>query len=435
MIRSPRAVYDGKETPASIAIREGRIVEVGAMDADFHADRELQFEDDVVVLPGLVDTHVHVCDPGTDWEGFDSATRAAAAGGITTLVDMPIDSFPPTTTVRSLEIKRAAARGRCYIDVGFWGGAVAGNLSDMWPLRESGVLGFKAFLIDPGVPDWEPLSVAQLEKALAEVRDLDVPLLVHAELPGEEGVPKVNSRKYADYLASRPKEMENRAIAAVIDAARRTGGRAHVVHLSSADALPMIAEAKRSGVHITTETCPHYLTLSSEEIEDGATLFKCSAPIREAANREQLWQGLEAGTIDFIASDHAPCTVEMKQLTSGNFGAAWGGISSLQLSLSLVWTEARRRGHSLIDVARWMAEGPAHFAGLSEKGKIAPEYAADFVLVAPDATFVVDPTRLYHRHPVTPYAGRQLSGVVRETWLRGARVDLREPGGHLLGPD
>ena len=432
VIRSPRVVYDGKETPASIAVRDGRIVEVGAMNADFHAEREVQLGDDVVVLPGLVDTHVHVCDPGTDWEGFESATRAAAAGGITTIVDMPIDSFPPTTTVKALEEKRASARGRCYIDVGFWGGAVAGNLGDMRPLRDNGVVGFKAFLIDPGVPDWEPLSLAHLDTALTQARDLDVPLLVHAELAGEGGVPKVNSRTYVDYLASRPKEMENRAIAAVIEAARRTGGRAHIVHLSSADALPTIASAKQDGVRITTETCPHYLTVSAEEIQDGATLFKCSPPIREAANREQLWQGLEQGIIDFIASDHAPCTVEMKQLTSGNFGAAWGGISSLQLSMPLVWTDARRRGHSLRHVARWMAEGPANFAGLTRKGTIAPGYDADFALVAPDETFVVDPARLYHRHPVTPYVGRELFGVVHGSWVGGRRVPVGGPGGRLI---
>lgn len=432
VIRGRRVVRDGQETAASIVVRDGRIVEIRAIDALFDASQTLEIADNVVVLPGLVDTHVHVCDPGTDWEGFDTATRAAAAGGITTLVDMPIDSFPPTTTVDALDQKRASARGRCHIDVGFWGGAVAGNLADLRPLRDKGVRGFKAFLIDPGVPDWEPLSIPALEKALSETRELDVPLLVHAELAGDGGAPKVNSTRYADYLQSRPKAMENRAIAAVIDAARRTGGRAHVVHLSSAEALPMIAQAKQEGVRITTETCPHYLVMSAKEIQDGATLFKCSPPIREASNRERLWDGLEQGIIDFIASDHAPCTAEMKQLTTGNFGSAWGGISSLQLSVALVWSEARRRGHSLIDVARWMGEGPARFAGLSHKGRIAPGYDADFALIAPDETFVVDPAKLQHRHPVTPYAGRELSGVVRETWLGGQRIDFRHPRGQLL---
>ena len=432
VIRGKRVICDGNEIPASIAIRDGRIVEVAPFDTGVNADREVQVPDDVVVLPGLVDTHVHVCDPGTDWEGFDTATKAAAGGGITTLVDMPIDSFPPTTTVAALDEKRASARGRSYVDLAFWGGAVAGNLADMRPLRENGVLGFKAFLIDPGVPDWEPLSVPQLAKVLSEARELEVPLLVHAEL-AKDRAPKVSSRNYADYLASRPKEMENRAIAAVTDAARRTGGHAHIVHLSSADALPMIAAAKRDGVGISVETCPHYLTVTAEEIGDGATLFKCSPPIRETSNRERLWQGLEQGTIDFIASDHAPCTVEMKQLDTGNFGTAWGGISSLQLTLPLVWTEARRRGHSLIDVARWMSKGPAEFAGLTRKGKIAPGHDADFAFLMPDDRFVVDPARLYHRHPVTPYAGRDLFGVVQETWLRGQRVDFQEPAGEFLG--
>ena len=346
---------------------------------------------------------------------------------------MPIDSVPATVTVDGLEAKRASARDQCHVDVGFWGGAIPGNLPDMRPLRETGVLGFKCFLVDPGVPDFPPLDAREMEEVLAVTRDLNAPLLVHAESADvAAGMSPVNSRKYGDYLESRPKEMENLAVAQVIEAARRTGGRAHVVHLSSSDAVAMIASARREGVRVTAETCPHYLTLTAEEIPDGATAFKCSPPIREASNRDSLWGGLEQGVIDFIVSDHSPCTVAMKELASGNFGAAWGGISSVQLSLSIIWTGARRRRYSLATVAAWMSEGPARLAGLRRKGKIAPGFDADFCVLAPDESFVVDPARLYHRNPLTPYAGRRLMGVVRETWLRGEPIDLRFARGQLL---
>lgn len=434
MIRARRVVCAGIETACSIAIRDGRIASLAPVDAKLSADREVEFATDVVVLPGIVDSHVHVCEPGnTDWEGFATATKAAAAGGITTLVDMPIDSVPATVSPDALEVKRAAARDQCHVDVGFWGGAVPGNVLEMRALREAGVLGFKCFLVDPGVPDFAPLDAMGMAQALAVARDLDAPLLVHAE-SAEVGAssPPVSSRKYGDYLASRPKLMENVAVAEVIAAARRTGGHAHVVHLSSSDAIAMIAEARRGGVRVTAETCPHYLALAAEEIAEGATAFKCSPPIRQADNRDSLWGGLEHGVIDLIVSDHSPCTVAMKEVTSGDFGVAWGGISSLQLSLSIVWTEARHRNHDLTEVVAWMAEGPAKLAGLSHKGTIAPGFDADFCVLAPDESFVVDPDRLYHRNRLTPYAGRTLMGVVRETWLRGEPVDLRNPRGQLL---
>ncbi|TMF62507.1 MAG: allantoinase AllB [Chloroflexi bacterium] len=434
VIRAPRVISGDGEAPRSIGIRDGRIVAVAPVDAKLSASREVEFNAGDVVLPGIVDTHVHICEPGNaDWEGFSTATKAAAAGGITTLVDMPIDSVPATVTVDGLEAKRASARDQCHVDVGFWGGAIPGNLPDMRPLRETGVLGFKCFLVDPGVPDFPPLDAREMDEVLAVTRDLNAPLLVHAESADvAAGMSPVNSRKYGDYLESRPKEMENLAVAQVIEAARRTGGRAHVVHLSSSDAVAMIASARREGVRVTAETCPHYLTLTAEEIPDGATAFKCSPPIREASNRDSLWGGLEQGVIDFIVSDHSPCTVAMKELASGNFGAAWGGISSVQLSLSIIWTGARRRRYSLATVAAWMSEGPARLAGLRRKGKIAPGFDADFCVLAPDESFVVDPARLYHRNPLTPYAGRRLMGVVRETWLRGEPIDLRFARGQLL---
>ena len=434
VIRAPRVVTADGEAPRSIAIREGQVASVAPFDGKLDAAREVTFEADVVVLPGIVDSHVHVCEPGnTEWEGFATATKAAAAGGITTLVDMPIDSVPATVTPDALEAKRAAARDQAHVDVGFWGGASPGNLEEMPRLRALGVLGFKCFMIDPGVPDFPPLDAQGMEHALAVAREVDAPLLIHAEsAAAAPGIAPLSSRSYADYLASRPREMENVAVAQVIEAARRTGGHAHVVHLSSSDAIASIAAARHDGVRVTVETCPHYLALSADEIADGATAFKCSPPIREASNRDALWSGLEDGVIDLIVSDHSPSTVAMKQVVSGDFGAAWGGISSLQLSLSIVWTEARRRDHTLTEVVRWMAEGPARLAGLRQKGKIAPGFDADFCVLAPEESFVVDPERLYHRNRLTPYAGRQLMGVVRETWLRGEPVDWRHPRGQLI---
>lgn len=434
VIRAPRVITPDGELARSIWVSQGRIVAVEPADADLTASRRIELDDSVVVLPGLVDTHVHVCEPGnTEWEGFVTATRAAAAGGITTLVDMPLDSVPSTVTVAALEAKRASARGECHVDVGFWGGAIPGNLEQLAPLYEAGVLGFKCFLVDSGSPDFPPLDVRHMEDALIVARDLDAPLLVHAE-SAEAAVRNeaVHGKTYADYLASRPREIENLAVAQVIEAARRTNGHAHIVHLSSSDALPMIASARRDGVRVTAESCPHYLALTAEEIPDGATAFKCSPPIREASNRELLWTGLKDGVVDLIVSDHSPCTVAMKQLESGDFAAAWGGISSVQLALSIVWSEARQRGCTLREVAAWMSERPAKLAGLRKKGTIAPGFDADFCIFAPDESFRVDPYRLHHRHPVTPYAGRTLTGVVRNTWLRGEPVDLQEPRGQLL---
>ncbi len=386
------------------------------------------------MLPGLVDSHVHVCEPGnTEWEGFASATRAAAAGGITTLADMPLDSVPATVSTRALDIKRRAARGQCAVDVGFWGGVIPGNAGELAPMHEAGVVGFKCFLADSGSDDFPPVGSRQLTAALRVLRRLDTPLLVHAEsAEAAAAITHHGGRGYADYLAAHPRGLENLAIAQVIEAARATGGQAHIVHLSSSDALPMIASARREGVRLTAETCPHYLALTAEEIADGATAAKCSPPIREAANRELLWAGLRDKILDLVVSDHSPCTATMKELSTGDFGVAWGGISSLQLSLPVVWTEARRRGFSLADVARWMAERPARLAGLAGKGRIAPGCDADFCLLAPDESFAVDAGRLHHRHPVTPYDGRTLTGVVRGTLLRGRPVDLERPRGRLL---
>jgi allantoinase len=429
-LRSRRVVTPAGERPATVAVTGGRITAV----LDYHGasghDAPAAATDlgDLVVLPGLVDTHVHVNEPGrTEWEGFASATRAAAAGGVTTIVDMPLNSLPPTVSVPALRAKREAAAGQAYVDVGFWGGAVPGNLADLAPLHAAGVFGFKAFLIDSGVPEFPPLDPAGLEAALAAV---DALFVVHAEDP-EQVVASPASRRYADFLASRPPAAESDAIVRVLAAARRTGARVHVLHLSSASALPLLAAARHEGVRVSAETCPHYLTLGAEDVPDGATEYKCCPPIRDSANRDALWAGLAAGTIDCVVSDHSPCTPDLKRSDTGDFAAAWGGIASLQLGLPAVWTAARERGFGLTDVVRWMAQRPAEIAGLAGKGRIAAGYDADLVAFDPDREFVVRPQELHHRNPVTPYAGRRLSGVVTATWLRGVPV-TDEPRGWLL---
>ena len=429
VLRARRLVTAGREQAGCVGISDGRIIAVEPLESGLEGRRVVELGEDVVLLPGLVDAHVHVNEPGrTEWEGFASATRAAAAGGVTTILDMPLNSIPPTVDVAALEVKRKSALGQISVDVGFWSGAVPGNLGELTGLHAAGVFGFKCFLVHSGVEEFPPLRPEDLEDYLRVLRTVDGLLIVHAE-DGDaiEQAPSVHSDDYRDFLSSRPRVAEDRAIGRVIDAARATGARAHILHLSSSDALPLIAEARRDGVRITAETCPHYLTFASEEIPAGATQFKCCPPIREAANREQLWQGLADGTIDCIVSDHSPCTPELKRLDLGDFAQAWGGISSLQLGLSDVWTEARRRGFSLPDVVRWMAERPAQLVGLQRKGRIEAGYDADFCVFAPDDGFVVDPATLFHRNPITPYAGRHLDGVVRSTWLRGLEIGGAEP--------
>jgi allantoinase len=434
VFRARRLVTEAGEGSGCVGVADGRIAAVQPLAARLEGRRVVELGDDVVLLPGLVDTHVHVNEPGrTEWEGFASATRAAAAGGVTTIIDMPLNSIPPTVDVAALEVKRKSAEGQCFVDVGFWGGAVPGNLGELRGLHDAGVFGFKCFLLHSGVEEFPPLHPASLDAYLATLAGFDGLLIVHAEDSSAiDRAPDPHGGHYLDFLASRPRTAENLAIAHVIEAARATRARAHILHLSSSDALPMLARARRDGVRITAETCPHYLALSAEEIPDGATQFKCCPPVREAANRELLWQGLADGTIDCVVSDHSPCTPELKRLDVGDFGLAWGGISSLEVGLPVVWTEARRRGVALADVVRWMADGPAKLVGLRRKGRIAPGGDADLCVFAPDETFVVDPERLHHKHPITPYGGRSLTGVVRGTWLRGEELTGDEPRGRLL---
>lgn len=439
IIRAQRAVLPEGVSAAEIGVRAGKIVEVatggavlsGAASADA---KVVDVDDSQVLLPGLVDSHVHVNDPGrSEWEGFASATRAAAAGGVTTIVDMPLNSLPPTVNVESLDIKREVAASKAFIDVGFWGGAIPGNTGDLKPLFDAGVYGFKCFLEDSGVDEFPPLEPDELRADLAELAKYDGLLIVHAEDHSVMAeAPKNSGRKFSDFLASRPREAENVAIARVIEAARETGARAHILHLSSADALPQIAAAKAEGVKLTVETCPHYLVFTAEEIPDGATTHKCCPPIREESNREALWQGLVDGTIDCIVSDHSPSTAELKLLDTGDFGAAWGGISSLQLGLSLVWTEAAKRGIDLAEVVAWMSSAPASVAGVENKGAIALGNDADFAVFAPDEEWTVAAAELHHRNQISAYDARTVRGAVKQTILRGAPVNFDEPQGHLL---
>ncbi|MER5219216.1 allantoinase AllB [Streptomyces flaveus] len=435
LLRSTRVITPEGTRAASVAVTAGRITGVLPYDAEVPLGARLEDFGDDVLLPGLVDTHVHVNDPGrTEWEGFWTATRAAAAGGITTLIDMPLNSLPPTTTVDHLRTKKDVARSKAHIDVGFWGGALPDNVKDLRPLHDAGVFGFKAFLSPSGVDEFPELDQEQLARSLAEIAGFDGLLIVHAEDPHQlAAAPQRSGGNYADFLASRPRDAENTAIAQLIAQAGRLRARVHVLHLSSSDALPLIAAAKREGVRLTVESCPHYLTLTAEEVPDGASEFKCCPPIREAANQDALWQGLIDGTIDCIVSDHSPSTADLK---TADFATAWGGISSLQLGLSAIWTEARRRGRSLEDVVRWMSARPAELAGLSQKGAIEAGRDADFAVLAPEETFTVDPAALHHRNRVTAYAGRTLHGVVKSTWLRGERIvadgEFGEPTGRLL---
>ncbi len=415
--------------PASIHVGGGRIVAVGAF-ADVARDCPVvEVDDAAVLLPGLVDTHVHINEPGrTEWEGFRTATRAAAAGGVTTLVEMPLNSIPATTTRAALETKRAAAEGKCHVDVGFWGGLVPGNTAELPRMFEGGVFGFKCFLVPSGVDEFAHVTEEDLRAALPELARMGALLIVHAETPAPieaalAGQTDADARRYETFLRSRPKAAEDEAVALMVRLCRETKARVHIVHHSSSSSLALLGAAKAEGLAFTAETCPHYLTFAAEDVPDGATEFKCCPPVRERDNREQLWDALDAGTLDLVVSDHSPCPPEMKGREAGDFLKAWGGIASLQLRLPVVWTQAQARGHAIERVVEWVAAAPARLVGLDgRKGTIRAGCDADLVVFRPGEQFRVEPAMLHHRHKLTPYAGRTLSGVVEATYLRGALI-------------
>lgn len=430
VIRSRRVVLPGGARPASVEIRNGIIAGAGPYDA--RCDQDFG---DLVIMPGLVDTHVHINEPGrTEWEGFRAATQAAAAGGVTTLIDMPLNSIPATVCPESLGKKVAAACGQCWVNVGFWGGTIPGNAKQLRPLWDAGCFGFKCFLAPSGVEEFPPVTEADLREAMPEIAACHGVLLAHAEDLAGLDSPRGDPRRYASYLNSRPRRAEDHAIRLLIRLSRETGCRVHIVHLSSSGALVELEAARSEGLPLTVETCPHYLVFEAEKIPDGSTEFKCAPPVRESRNREALWDALGRGDIDFVVSDHSPCPPAMKRQEAGDFFQAWGGISSVELGLAAVWTEARRRSFGLEDMARWMSSAPAKLAGLGRhKGSIAPGYDADLVVWDPEAEFSVDPGRLRQRHKLTPYAGRRLFGVVRKTLVGGRESNPEAaPVGRIL---
>lgn len=430
IIRGQQVVLPSGVAPAAIHIAGETITAVTDYGAVPAGCELIQADDDSIVMPGLVDTHVHVNEPGrTEWEGFATATRAAAAGGTTTIVDMPLNSIPPTTTVEGFEEKLNAAKGQSYVDVGFWGGVIPGNSPELEPLFAAGVVGFKCFLVHSGVDEFPNVTETDLRTAMPVLTKLGAVLIVHAEVPGpiEAHGTQGAAKDYGTFLSTRPRAAENQAIEMMIRLSREYATRVHIVHHSSADALPALRAAKQSGVRITAETCPHYLAIVAEDVADGATEFKCCPPIRERENREQLWGALQEETIDMIVSDHSPCPPNMKLRDTGDFMSAWGGISSLQLRLPIVWTEARRRGFSPVDLARWLCVAPAALVGLrNRKGTLAAGYDADVVIWDPSKSFKVEGEKLHHRHKLTPYEGRELEGVVERTFLRGRQIYVAE---------
>ncbi len=438
VLHSERVLTDTGLQPATVRIENGRIVSI---EPDARAPEDAEALGAKLLMGGLVDSHVHVNEPGrTEWEGWATATQAAARGGVGVLADMPLNSSPVTTSRAALEGKLDSMHGKLWVDCALWGGVVPGNAHELSGMVHDGVSGFKAFLCHSGIDDFPAAERADLEQAMPILRQLDVPLLFHAELEGANA-PDVSMHELHEYirwLHARPREWEDRAVEMVIDLVAQTGCRAHIVHLSSATALPMLRAAKERGLPITVETCPHYLCLTAEDIPDGATEYKCAPPIRGSENREALWNGLAEGIIDQVVTDHSPCIPSLKLPETGDFENAWGGIASLQLGLASVWSEAGRRGFNVRDIARWMSAAPAKLLGMEHQmGGIAVGRRADLVAWRPDALFTVRADSLLQRHPITPYLGSEMYGGVDHTWVRGHcvlhdGVPSAEPCGSIL---
>lgn len=436
LIRCRRVLTGDAFIPASVRVRGGLIAGIEDPESAAGGAEVIVLPEPEVLIPGIVDTHVHVNEPGrTEWEGFATATRAAARGGVTTIIDMPLNSVPATTTPDALAIKRERAAAKATVSVGFWGGAVPQNLGNLRSLQEAGVLGFKAFLAPSGVPEFDHLNTGQLETAMTEIAELGSLLIVHAEDPEDlDRHADQGGRDYHRFVRSRPDSAELIAIRRVIDGVRRTGCRTHILHLSSALALPMLREARAEGLPITVETCPHYLVFDAGQIPDGATEFKCCPPIRDRANQDALWAGLIDGTIDTVVTDHSPATIELKRAGDGDFALAWGGISGLEVGFRAVWTEARERGIPLETVVDWMATRTAALVGMADRGAIAPGRRADLVAIDPEAAFTVDVDRLGHRNRISAYDQRTLRGRISRVWLAGADI-TETPGQGSLLPD
>jgi allantoinase len=425
---SRRVVTTEGIRPAGVLV-EGEVIREIVTLAQVPPEAKIVDFGDAAILPGLIDAHVHINDPGrTEWEGFDTATRAAAAGGFTCVADMPLNCVPATTDVGALEAKRAAAKGRCWVDWAAWGGVVVDNQRDITKLAGAGVRGFKCFLVHPGIDEFTMVTEQQLREALPCVAETGLPLLVHAELPdcidaATKNLAKSDWTQYPTYLQSHPEESELSAIKLLISLCREYEFRLHIVHLSASQALPALRAARLEGLPVSVETCPHYLHFQSEAISRGATQFKCAPPIRGAENREQLWSALKDGTVDLVTTDHSPCPPEMKRFAEGNFQTAWGGITGLSVALPVMYTEARARGFSLTDIARWMADAPAKLVGCQlQKGKIAAGYDADLVVFNEVSEFLVTCERLHHRHSFSPYLGEKLKGEVKATYVRGRLI-------------
>ena len=425
-IKSKRVITPQGIKEAIVIIQDEKILDVVAeLPIDF--DGTIEDVGNSVIMPGLIDCHVHINEPGrTDWEGFDTATKAAAAGGIASLIEMPLNASPVTTTAENFKIKLDAAENKLHVNCGFWGGVVPDNYDDLEALLQSGVFGLKAFLTHSGIDDFPNTNAEHLRKALLLLKKYNKPLLVHCELDAENRdsiLLEQNPRSYQAYLKSRPKAWENNAVKLMIDLCRETNSHVHLVHISSSEALPLIRAAKEEGLPLTAETCPQYLFFNAEDIADGATAFKCAPPIREKENNEKLWEALKDGTLDFIVTDHSPASPELKEIESGNFKKAWGGIAGLQFLLPVVWTAAKERGFSLEQISKLLCGNIANFLRInSSKGKLQKNFDADITIWNPEQKFIVEPSMIQHRHKITPYLNLELTGVIEQTFVNGNKV-------------